>query len=46
VDEKENEEENESYKLLTERWDSPIILTTMVLFLKYQKFCQGSFQRV
>ena len=25
--------ENEDYKLLTERWDSPIILTTMVQFL-------------
>ena len=30
-DEKDNEQEN--YKLLTERWDSPIILTTMVQFL-------------
>ncbi len=25
--------ENEDYKLLTERWDSPLILTTMVQFL-------------
>src|SRR5665648_549745 len=29
----DNEEELEVYKLLTERWDSPIILTTMVQFL-------------
>jgi len=28
-----NDEELEDYKLLTERWDSPIILTTMVQFL-------------
>lgn len=30
---KDNDEELEEYKLLTERWDSPIILTTMVQFL-------------
>ncbi|MGH4118784.1 CRISPR-associated helicase Cas3' [Clostridium sp.] len=30
---KDNDEELEAYKLLTERWDSPIILTTMVQFL-------------
>lgn len=29
----DNDEELEDYKLLTERWDSPIILTTMVQFL-------------
>lgn len=33
ADEKGNGEESESYKLLTERWDSPLILTTMVQFL-------------
>lgn len=31
----------ESYKLLTERWDSPIILTTMVQFLN-TLFCGGT----
>lgn len=30
---KDNDEDLEEYKLLTERWDSPIILTTMVQFL-------------
>jgi len=30
---KDNDEDLEAYKLLTERWDSPIILTTMVQFL-------------
>lgn len=30
---KDNDEELEEYKLLTERWDSSIILTTMVQFL-------------
>ena len=29
----DNDEELEDYKLLTERWDSPIVLTTMVQFL-------------
>ena len=29
----DNDDEQEDYKLLTERWDSPIILTTMVQFL-------------
>lgn len=29
----ENDYEQDAYKLLTERWDSPIILTTMVQFL-------------
>ncbi|MEG6520978.1 CRISPR-associated helicase Cas3' [Desulfotomaculum sp. 1211_IL3151] len=28
-----DEEETENYKLLTERWDSPIVFTTMVQFL-------------
>ena len=28
-----NEEENDDYELLTERWTSPIIFTTMVQFL-------------
>ncbi|PRR82652.1 CRISPR-associated helicase/endonuclease Cas3 [Clostridium vincentii] len=30
---KDNDDDLEVYKLLTERWDSPIILTTMVQFL-------------
>jgi CRISPR-associated endonuclease/helicase Cas3 len=29
----DNDDEQDEYKLLTERWDSPIILTTMVQFL-------------
>ncbi|MBB6696545.1 CRISPR-associated helicase Cas3' [Clostridium algidicarnis] len=29
----DNDDEQEDYKILTERWDSPIILTTMVQFL-------------
>jgi len=29
----DNDDEQEQYNLLTERWDSPIILTTMVQFL-------------
>ncbi|MDD2620953.1 MAG: CRISPR-associated helicase Cas3', partial [Syntrophomonadaceae bacterium] len=29
----DNDDEQDKYKLLTERWDSPIILTTMVQFL-------------
>lgn len=29
----DNDDEQDAYKLLTERWDSPIILTTMVQFL-------------
>ena len=29
----DNDDEQEDYKLLTERWDSPIVLTTMVQFL-------------
>ena len=33
IDKNENDDEYEAYKLLTERWDSPIILTTMVQFL-------------
>lgn len=33
VIETENDNERDNYKLLTERWDSPIILTTMVQFL-------------
>lgn len=32
-DNDENEDVQTAYKLLTERWDSPIILTTMVQFL-------------
>ena len=28
-----NDDEQDEYKLLTERWDSPIILTTMAQFL-------------
>ena len=32
-DSPDNDDELEDYKLLTERWDSPIILTTMVQFL-------------
>ncbi len=31
--ENDNDDEQDAYKLLTERWDSPIILTTMVQFL-------------
>lgn len=30
----ENDDEEEQYRLLTSRWDSPIILTTMVQFLE------------
>lgn len=30
----ENEEEAQAHRLLTERWDSPIIVTTMVQFLE------------
>jgi CRISPR-associated endonuclease/helicase Cas3 len=30
----EEEEEQEQYRLLTSRWDSPIVLTTMVQFLE------------
>ncbi|MDR1911211.1 MAG: CRISPR-associated helicase Cas3' [Helicobacteraceae bacterium] len=34
IDIPENEEDENEYKLLTSRWDSPIILTTMVQFLE------------
>lgn len=38
----ENEDEAQAYRLLTDRWDSPIIITTMVQFLESIYSCKGS----
>lgn len=38
----ENEEEAQAYHLLAERWESPIILTTMVQFLESIYSCKNS----
>lgn len=38
----DNEEEAQAHRLLTDRWDSPIIITTMVQFLESIYSCKSS----